>query len=161
MVDGNLIHGLMHPEMGHVYVPHDRSRDPFPGSCPFHGDCLEGLAAGPALQKRWGKPPKKLPANHRGWQLEAEYLAHGLVNYICTLSPQRIILGGGVMEQSQLFPMVRERVQGLLSGYLQHSAILERIDEYIVPPALGAKAGVLGAIALAQLAAEREGWHAA
>ena len=157
MVDGSLIHGLMHPEMGHIFVPHDRDRDPFPGSCPFHGDCLEGLAAGPALEKRWGQSAETLPTDHRGWKLEAEYLAHGLVNYIYTLSPQRIILGGGVMEQSQLFPMIWERVQGLLRGYLQHSAILEQIDEYIVPSALGGRAGVLGALALAQLASESSG----
>ena len=153
MVNGKLIHGLVHPEMGHVRVPHDRDRDPFPGACPYHGDCLEGLAAGPALEARWGQRGETLPADHPAWGLEAEYLALGLVNIICILSPQRIIMGGGVMEQRHLFPLVRARVRDLLNGYVQVPAILDRIDDYIVPPALGSRAGVLGAIALAQQAA--------
>jgi fructokinase len=153
MVNGKLIHGLLHPEMGHVRIPHDRSRDPFPGCCPFHDDCLEGLATGPALSARWGQPAEKLPPDHPAWPLEAEYLALGLVNFTCTLSPQRIIMGGGVMQQAHLFPLVRRRVLELLNGYLQAPAILDHIDEYIVPPALGNRAGVLGAIALAQRAA--------
>lgn len=150
MVNGRLIHGLMHPEMGHVRIPHDLAQDPFPGTCPYHGDCLEGLAAGPAIEQRWGRRGETLPPDHPAWPLEARYLALGLVNYIVTLSPQRIIIGGGVMEQPQLFPLVRREVQRLLNGYLQVPAILEDIDGYIVPPALGRRAGVLGAIALAQ-----------
>jgi fructokinase len=150
MVNGRLIHGLMHPEMGHVRIPHDLAQDPFPGTCPYHGDCLEGLAAGPAIEQRWGRRGETLPHDHPAWPLEARYLALGLVNYIVTLSPQRIIIGGGVMEQPQLFPLVRREVQALLNGYLQVPAILEDIDGYIVPPALGRRAGVLGAIALAQ-----------
>ncbi len=152
MVGGDLIHGLMHPEMGHVRILHDWERDPFPGSCPYHGDCLEGLAAGPALEARWGQRGETLPVDHAAWSLEAHYLALGLVNVICVLSPQRIIMGGGVMEQSQLFPLVRQRVQELLNGYFQVPEILEQIDDYIVPPGLGNRAGVLGAIALAQRA---------
>ena len=154
MVNGELMHGLVHPEMGHFHVPHDRERDPYPGGCPYHGDCLEGLANGPALEDRWGQPPETLPEDHPGWELEAEYLALGLMNFICTLSPQRIILGGGVMKQRHLFPLVRQRVQALLNGYIQAPAIIEQIDEYIVPPALGDRAGVLGALALAQAATE-------
>jgi fructokinase len=150
LVNGQLIHGLMHPEMGHVRVPHDRQRDPFPGCCPYHGDCLEGLAAGPALEQRWGQPGPSLPADHPAWRLEAEYLALGLVAFICTLSPQRIIMGGGIMKQPHLLPLVRRRVTELLNGYLQVPQITERIDQYIVPPMLGDRAGVLGAIALAQ-----------
>ena len=153
MVDGRLIHGLVHPEMGHVRIPHDWSRDPFAGVCPYHGDCLEGLATGPALEARWGQRGETLPADHPAWQLEAEYLALGLVNVICILSPERIIMGGGVMEQRHLFPLVRQRVQELLHGYVQVPAILDRIDEYIVPPGLGSRSGVLGAIALAERAA--------
>jgi fructokinase len=152
MVEGNLLHGLMHPEMGHIYIPHDRRRDPYQGFCPFHGDCLEGLAAGPAIQARWGERGENLPSDHPAWKLEAHYLALGLVNFITTLSPQRIILGGGVMETSQLYPMVRKEVQTLLNGYLHVPEILENIEAFIVPPALGIKAGVLGAIALAQQA---------
>jgi len=150
MVGGQLIHGLLHPEMGHFRVPHDRERDPFDGVCPYHGDCLEGLATGPALEARWGRPAEKLPVHHPAWELEADYLALGLVSIICILSPQRVILGGGVMKQRRLFPLVRRRVQELLNGYLQAPAILDRIDDYIVPPALGSRAGVLGAIALAR-----------
>jgi fructokinase len=153
MVNGKLIHGLVHPEMGHIRIPHDWERDPYAGACPYHGDCLEGLATGPALEARWGQRGETLSADHPAWELEAGYLALGLVNVICILSPERIIMGGGVMEQRQLFPLVRGRVRELLNGYLQAPAILDRIDEYIVPPGLGSRAGVLGAIALAQQAA--------
>ncbi|MBN2149261.1 MAG: ROK family protein [Anaerolineales bacterium] len=150
MVGGKLAHGLVHPEMGHILLPHDPVRDPYPGHCPFHGTCLEGLANGPAIEERWGQRAETLPPDHPAWDLEAEYLALGLVNYICVLSPQRIILGGGVMSQMQLFPLVRQRVQLLLNGYVQSPALLTEIDQYIVPPALGGRAGVLGALALAQ-----------
>ena len=153
LVNGKVIHGLVHPEMGHIRIPHDRERDPYAGACPFHGDCLEGLATGVALEARWGQRGETLPMDHPAWELEAEYLALGLVSIICILSPERIIMGGGVMEQRQLFPLVRGRVRELLNGYLQAPAILDRIDEYIVPPGLGNRAGVLGAIALAQQAA--------
>jgi fructokinase len=152
MVNGQLLHGLLHPEMGHLRVPHDLDKDPYPGACPFHGDCLEGLAAGPALLGRWGRRAEDLPADHPAWELEAQYLALGLANLICTLSPQRIILGGGVMQRIGLFQMVRRNVQQVLNGYLQVRTILEQIDQYIVPAALGDRAGVLGAIALAKMA---------
>lgn len=153
MVAGRLMHGLIHPEMGHMRLPHDRARDPYPGCCPFHGDCFEGLACGPAIAQRWGADPQTLPPDHEAWQLEAHYIALALVNTICILSPQRIILGGGVMDQAFLFPMIRREVQALLNSYIVSSAILEQIDDYIVPPALGNRAGVLGAIALARQAA--------
>lgn len=153
MVNGQLLHGLTHPEMGHIRVPHDWDADPYAGCCPYHGDCLEGLASGPALEGRWGQPGEALPPDHPAWELQTHYLALALVNYICILSPQRIILGGGVMQQPHLFPPLRRRVQEELHGYIQAPAILEQIDEYIVPPALGNRAGVLGAIALAQRAA--------
>ena len=149
MVNGNLMHGLTHPEMGHIMVPHDIAEDSFPGICTFHRDCLEGLAAGPAIKARWGTEPDKLTKDHPAWALEAKYLALGLVNYICTISPQRIIMGGGVMEQPQLFPLVRKNVMGILNGYISIPEILECIDDYIVPPLLGSRAGVLGAIAFA------------
>jgi fructokinase len=154
MVNGGLMHGLVHPEMGHLRIPHDWEADPFPGICPYHGDCLEGLATGPALEARWGQKGETLPRDHPAWQMEAHYLALGLVNLICTLSPQRIIIGGGVMDQDQLFPMIRVKVQELLSDYISAREILEHIDHYIVPPKMGSQAGVLGAIALAQQAAE-------
>jgi len=150
MVNSQLLHGLQHPEMGHLRLPHDFEQDPYPGACPFHGDCLEGLAAGPALFGRWGHRGEELPPDHPAWRLEAHYLALGLANLICTLSPQRIILGGGIMQQAALFQMVRRNVQQLLNRYVQVPAILEQIDQYIVPAALGSRAGVLGAIALAK-----------
>ncbi len=148
LVNGKLMHGLVHPEMGHILLPHDWQADPFPGACPYHGDCLEGMAAGPALQKRWGERAENLPVDHPAWSLEAHYLALGLVSLICSISPQKIILGGGVMQQAHLLNMVRQNVQKYLNGYVQSPWILERIEEYIVLPVLGSKAGVLGALAL-------------
>ena len=148
--NGRLMHGLLHPEMGHILLPHDRQSDPFPGICPYHGDCLEGMASGPAMRARWGEAAETLPVDHPAWALEAHYLALACVNFICTLSPQRIILGGGVMSQSQLFPLIRQETQSLLNGYVQSPVILQHIDTYIVPPALGGRAGVLGALALAE-----------
>jgi fructokinase len=156
VVGGRLLHGLSHPEMGHLRVPDNLERDPYAGACPFHGDCLEGLAAGPALIDRWSSPGENLPSDHPAWPLEAHYLALGLVNIICTLSPQRIILGGGVMKQRILFPMIRREVQKLLEGYLRLPSLIERIDEFIVPPALGDRVGVLGAIALASKSTRRQ-----
>ncbi|NUQ86078.1 MAG: ROK family protein, partial [Anaerolineales bacterium] len=152
MVNGKLLHGLLHPEMGHITIPHDRERDPYEGWCPFHRGCFEGLASGPALEERWGQKAETLPADHPAWELEAHYIALALQSYITTLSPQRIILGGGVMGREFLFPMIRRNVQKLLNGYIQSPAITETIEEYIVPPALGSRAGMLGAVALAQTA---------
>jgi fructokinase len=149
MVEGSLLHGLVHPEMGHFRIPHDTERDPFPGTCPFHGDCWEGLAAGPAIEERWGERGEDLPEGHPAWALEAHYLAQGLTAIVCILSPQRIILGGGVMSRLLLFPMVHSELQDLLGGYIDDPAIIEAIDETVVPPGLGDRAGVLGAIALA------------
>jgi fructokinase len=151
LVHGRPLHGLVHPEMGHFRVPHDRGADPFDGCCPYHGDCLEGLASGPAIEKRWGRKAEALPPDHPAWALEAEYLAQGIAAIICTLSPQKIMLGGGVMDQGQLFPLVRARVVSLLAGYIRAPAILEQVDDYIVEPALGAQVGILGALALASL----------
>ena len=155
MVGGQLMHGLVHPEMGHIVLPHDHERDPYPGRCPFHGDCLEGMAAGPAIDERWGVSGKELPSNHEAWVLEAEYLALALRTFVCTLSPQRIIMGGGVMHVESLFPLVRERLQELLAGHVQHRAIIDEIESYVVPPALGDQAGILGGVALAQRALAR------
>jgi fructokinase len=156
MVNGALMHGLVHPEMGHIRIPHDLEADPFPGVCPYHGDCLEGLACGPALMARWQERPESLPQNHPAWPMQARYLAYALVNFICTLSPQRIIMGGGTMQQAQLFPLIRREVRQLLSGYVQVKQIVDdrSIEGYIVPPGLGGRAGVLGGIALAQMAAK-------
>lgn len=158
IVRGEMLHGLLHPEMGHIRLPHDREKDPFPGVCPYHEDCLEGLAAGPALEKRWGQRGETLPAKHPAWELEAHYLALGLVDILCILSPQRIILGGGVMKQRQLFPLIWREVGALLNGYVDVPQIKQGIADYIVPPALGDRAGVLGAMAFArQISGEETG----
>ena len=149
IVGGQLLHGLVHPEMGHIRIPHDRQADPFVGCCPYHGDCLEGLASGTAMAARWGIHGRELPAGHPGWDLEAHYLALGLMNWVCTLSPKRIILGGGVMHHASLLPLVRQKLLGLLNGYVCAPELLQQIDTYVVAPELGDDAGVLGAIALA------------
>ena len=151
VVNGRPIHGLIHPEMGHLRIPHDVAEDPFPGCCPFHGDCFEGLASGPALAQRWGMPGEELPEIHAAWKLEAKYLAHALASYICILSPQRIVLGGGVMRRKQLFGFIYSDLQKILNGYIQSPVILERPQEYIIAPALGERSGSLGAVALAML----------
>ena len=155
VVHGEPLHGLVHPEMGHIRVPHDWQADPFAGTCPFHGDCLEGLAAGPALEARWGQPAETLPSDHPAWTLEAHYLALGLVNYIMVLSPQRIIVGGGIKQQAHLLPLIRREVQVLLNGYLQAPQNLDRIEDYIVVPELVSEAGVLGDMAMAKIAGEK------
>jgi fructokinase len=143
------VHGLVHPEMGHVLLPVDKERDPFPGFCPFHGNCFEGLAAGPALEKRWGQPAETLPSDHRAWELEAHYISLALANLILTISPQHIVLGGGVMQNLDLFPLIHKEVARLLNGYVQSRTLLEEMGRYITPPGLGPRAGVFGAIALA------------
>ncbi|MGB8020684.1 MAG: ROK family protein [Candidatus Nanopelagicales bacterium] len=152
IVNGKILHGLIHPEVGHMRLPHDLAADPYKGRCPFHGDCLEGMAAGPAIGDRWEVPAYELPPEHPAWALEAEYLALACQSLTCILSPQRIILGGGVMDQAHMFPMVRARTLELLNGYVQAPEILEHIEDFIVPPGLGNRAGVSGCVALGQLA---------
>lgn len=148
VVEGKMVHGLTHPEMGHISVRR-HPEDTFEGFCPFHSDCLEGLAAGPAVEKRWGKKAYELDASHDAWRFQSYYIAQALVNYILILSPEKIILGGGVMNQSHLFPLIRAEVQRLLNGYVHHPALLEGIDQYIVSPGLVDKAGLSGALAMA------------
>jgi fructokinase len=152
LVNGELMHGLLHPEMGHIPIPHDTTRDPFEGACPFHGDCLEGLASGPAIEKRWGGKAETLPPDHPAWELEAGYISVALWCFICALSPQRIVLGGGVMHHAGLFPLIREKTLAGLNDYIQSPQILEQIDAYIVPAALGSRAGISGAFVLAERA---------
>lgn len=152
VVGGQPIHGILHPEMGHILIPHDLSIDPFPGCCPFHKNCLEGLASGVAIEQRWQQSAASLPEEHPAWALEANYLAAGLVNFILMLAPERIILGGGVMEQKQLFPMIHQQVQDKLNAYLNVSQITNNIETYITAPNLGSKSGILGAFALARRA---------
>ncbi len=154
IIHGRPLHGLLHPEMGHLQVPVPAT----PGvvdsrcQCPFHDACLEGYVSGPAIAARWGARAETLPAGHPAWTDVAETLARGLVSIITTLAPRRIILGGGVMEGPGLLPAVRTAVLRQLNGYLQVPALLEEIDHYLVSPGLGDRAGVLGAIALGQQA---------
>ena len=152
VVHGRLIHGLVHTEMGHIPVPHDRGRDPYLGYCPYHGDCLEGLASGPAMRARWGRAGQELPANHPAWELEAHYLALGLAIWVCTLSPKRIVLGGGVMRQPQLFPLIRAELARILNGYVCAPELGDDIGGYVVPAQLEGRAGILGALVLAEQA---------
>ncbi len=150
LVDGSPLHGLIHPEMGHIRIPHNREEDPFPGVCPFHGNCFEGLASGLAMELRWGVKAERLEPDHPAWRLEARYLGLGLANLVCVLSPRRIVAGGGVMHNLDLFPMIRRNLRECLNGYVQSPDILESMDSYLVPPLLGDDAGVLGALGLAE-----------
>lgn len=152
LVHRQVVHGLMHPEIGHLRIPHDLTQDPFRGTCPYHGDCLEGLAAGPAMQARWKAPAATLPPGHPGWELEAHYLALALVNLTVTLSPQRILLGGGVMQQAHLFALIRQDFARLMNNYVRRSEVIDGLDQYIQAPQLGGRAGVLGALILAEQA---------
>lgn len=154
LVAGRPVHGLLHPEMGHMRLPRDPQEVAlFGGACPYHGDCLEGLASGPAIARRWGQPAQTLPPEHPAWDLEAGYLAHALTNMIVTVAPRMIILGGGVAEQEHLLGKVRGAVERLLNGYIRSPWLKPGLAEYIVRPGLGRRAGVLGAVALA-----RAGW---
>jgi fructokinase len=148
MINGHLVHGAMHPEAGHMLVPRHPS-DPFSGCCPYHGSCLEGLACGPALQQRWQQSPQSIPDGHAAWELQAHYLAIMCVNLALTYSPQRIVLGGGVMERTALLPMVRRAYLAKINAYLGDQQ--SEMEAFITAPGLGSMAGALGAIALAQL----------
>ena len=147
--DGKPLIGLLSPEIGHIRIPHDWKRDPFPGACPFHGDCFEGLANGPAIEKRFNAPGETIHDDDPFWDIEADYIASALVNTILTLSPKRIVLGGGIMQRAYLFPLIRRKVLESLNGYVESEYLLKNIDQYIVPPKLGNQSGSLGAIALA------------
>ncbi len=152
VVEGNLVHGLLHPEFGHMLL-RPLKDDPSPdGFCPYHGGCLEGLACGPAIEKRWGISAKEMKPDHPAWALEAGYLAQMCVNAIVSFSPEKIILGGGVMQQPHLFPMIRRETLRLLGGYVQHTQILNGMEDYIVPPGLDTQSGIQGAFLLAKRA---------
>ena len=156
LVGGQLAHGLVHPEMGHLLLPREADDLEYGGGCPFHGGrCWEGLASGPALEQRWGQPAEALPAEHRAWDLEARYIGSALATLVLVLSPQRLILGGGVMQFAALFPLVRKQLLRSLGGYLQAEALVSGIDRYVVPPRLGSDAGIVGALALAERAAAK------
>ena len=152
IIGGKPVHGLVHPELGHMLL-RNHPDDPKPeGFCPYHKHCLEGLAAGPAIQKRWGVPAVELPEDHPAWAIEAEYLAQMCHNAIMTFSPEKIILGGGVMHQRHLLPMIRRRTVELLNGYVMHPVVDAGLEDYIVAPGLGENSGVMGAFLLAKKA---------
>lgn len=148
------LHGLVHAEAGHFALPHNIEKDPFPGVCPYHGDCLEGLASGSSMEARWGQKPEQQDSGP-AWALEADYLALALVNLIYAYSPKRIILGGGVSKHPGLVEVVRGKVKQLINGYIQSPLLADRIDEYILLPTLGNRSGGLGAIAMAKMLAEK------
>ena len=149
--NGGLVHGLVHPEAGHIPL-NRHPEDSFEGSCPFHKNCVEGMASGPAIEKRWGKSPKLLIENDKVWELEAYYIAQAVASYILTYSPEKVILWGGVMHQDKLFDMVRSNVKEILNGYVHSEMVDSKIDQYIVKPALGEKPGITGALCLARIA---------
>jgi fructokinase len=156
MAGGQLLHGLVHPEMGHILLPRIPG-DTFVGVCPFHRGCWEGLCSGPALLKRSGMSAELLPAEHEAWEMETQYIAAAIATIVCVLSPRRVIIGGSVRKGGRLgsarfFQMIREKVQLVLHGYIVSPALHEEIGSFIVPPLLGDDAGVCGAIALAQQA---------
>lgn len=151
VINNKILHGAMHPEMGHILIYQDKERDPFPGVCSYHHNCLEGLASGPAMKTRWHvQSALDLPPDHEAWDIEAEYLGRALAAYTMILSPQRIILGGGVMKQQQLFPKVRARMLEALAGFIEIDLIMKQTDSYVVPPGLGENSGILGSIALGE-----------
>ncbi len=153
VVNGKMLQGLTHPEMGHISIKRNEN-DKYKGKCPFHSDCLEGLASGPAIEERWGEKGYNLEDKNEVWELEAYYLAQALVNYILILSPERIIMGGGVMKQKHMFPLIRKNVKEFLNGYVHKKEILEDIDNYIVYPGLEENSGLIGSLALGSLALE-------
>lgn len=149
--NGGLMHGLIHPEGGHFMIQR-HPNDSFEGCCPFHRDCIEGLASGTAIQKRWGKSGRELRGNSMVWELEAYYIAQAVSNYILAYSPEKVILWGGVMHETNLFDLVRQNVKKILNGYVQHELLASRIDEYIVAPGLGEEPGIIGSVCLAKRA---------
>lgn len=147
IMNGDIVHGLIHPEVGHmILTPNEMDTMP-DGMCTFHRHCLEGLASGPAIEKRWGLSPRLMMEDHPAWDLEAKYLAQMCVNLILILSPEVIVLGGGVMQQEHLFPRIRRYTHEMLGGYVASERLdMEQLDQYIVPPTLGNNSGVTGAL---------------
>ncbi len=147
-IEGKLLHGMLHPEAGHVLIT-KRESDTYKGKCPYHKNCLEGLAAGPAIEGRFGKKAVELADVKEVWDLEADYIAQALTGYILTLSPEMLILGGGVMHQEQLFPLIRQKVTEYLGGYV-NTEELKDMDHYIVPASLNDDQGIMGCLELAR-----------
>lgn len=148
---GKLVQGISHPELGHMYIPQKALWDSFQGTCPFHKNCLEGLASGPAMAARWNAPAETLSADHPAWVLQANYLALMCVNITVMFAPQKIILGGGVMQHAPLFALVREQFNQLMAGYGQGQELSD-LNTYITPPGRSEQSGILGAWVLAKSA---------
>lgn len=143
---GHLLHGWPHPEFGHLKTPRAPGDADFPGVCPFHGDCLEGMASGPAMKKRHGREAADLPPDHPAWDIEAWYLAHGVLALLAIASPARVVLGGGVSQAEGFHSKVNRLLAKLAAGYFP---ALEREGDFVVPPELGQEAGIRGALLLA------------
>ena len=146
-LNNNLVHGLLHPETGHMLIQKHEIDKNFIGPCPYHDNCLETLASGTSIKKRYNKSARDLYDNKEVWELESYYLGQAMVNCILNYSPEKIILGGGVMHNENLLKLVKEKTIQLLNGYIK-SEIINDIDNYIVLPKLGDDAGVIGAIEL-------------
>ena len=153
-IEGKLLHGMLHPEAGHILLT-QRQDDTYEGTCPYHKTCLEGLSAGPAIEARWGRKAVELKDDARVWDLEAYYIAQAIVNYILILSPQMIILCGGVMHQEQLFPKIRSYVKKMMNGYIKTKEMAD-LDHYIVPASLHDDQGIMGALELGRRALMKE-----
>jgi len=155
VIAGNPVHGLVHPEMGHVRIPRHPD-DSFPGTCPFHGDCLEGMAAGPAIAARWGRPADELGTDTgRAVEFEAFALGHAMANLVLTISPERIILGGGVMKIPGLLEATRVQMLTSLGGYVDVPAFANGAVDFLVTPELGDRSGIAGGLVLAEQAISR------
>lgn len=155
IINGRPHHGMLHPEAGHIFMDR-RADDPMVrGVCPYHPNCLEGLTSGPAIERRWGRKAGELSDCMAVWELEAYYIAQALCSYILMISPERIVLGGGVMRQEQMLPLVRKEVRRQLRGYI-HGKGLDNLDEYIVPVSLGGDQTLMGAVKLAMDAYESQ-----
>ena len=150
--DGQSLMGFSHFEGGHIPLAHDRVRDPYPGFCPFHGDCLEGLAAGPAIKARWGQSLSEMGSPEDKVELIADYVAQLAVNLVLLHMPDRLVFGGGVMKTPGLIPALRKKAEARLAGYIKAPQLDPGLESYIVPPGLGDEAGITGAIALGRKA---------
>jgi fructokinase len=153
VIDGRTVRGLLHPEMGHLLVRRDARDAAFPGVCPFHGDCLEGLASGPAIVAHWGVGVDQWAEDHPGFEIIGAYLGQLAAAVALVLSAERIIFGGGVMRTGRLLPYIRHSASSVLNGYLPIAAVAGGFDEYIAAPALGERSGLAGAFILAAEAA--------
>jgi fructokinase len=148
-INGGLLHGLLHPEAGHITLKRHENDIDFVSCCPFHADCFEGLASGSAMEKRWGRKAYELSDNKVAWEIEGYYIGQAVADFVLCYSPQRIILGGGVMTEKQLLPIIHTNVIKTLNGYIGNPLLTcENIGAYITLASLGGEQGVLGALAL-------------